>query len=123
MGKAKQSLRRAAKVAGSPVLKYVNRQFERMDQQWQDRMARLEHRLLGDLEANAELTATHARVLHQLNDKLDRLADDMVDADIRRAIGRPIEQFTPDAAHFANWIIGFKGPMAQKHVWINHGLH
>jgi hypothetical protein len=121
-GRTKQTLRRAARVAGSPLLDYVNRTIDRVEFNWNERMGRLEHRLLGDLEANAELTAQHARTLGLVLDKLERLPVEIASADARAAIGHPPADITVGIAEFTNWVSGHTGFAAQRHLWINQPL-
>ncbi len=122
MSKARQTMRDAARVAGSPLLNYINRQFNRMESIWSDRMDRVEHRLLGDLEANAELTASHARALTELRERLDDLPNQIAGVDMTRAIGRTPSEIDLPTAQFANWLAGTEGFASQAHHWLNHGI-
>lgn len=77
MAKGQGSIHRmgrgVARTATAPFRNYVNRQFIRIEESWQGRMQLIQHRLLGDIEAAAELTSTHARSLTLLNERLDQL--------------------------------------------------
>jgi len=81
--------RGAARAVTAPLRNYVNRQFLRMDESWKSRMHPLQDWLLGDIEAAAELTATHARTLTLLNQRLDQLNErlDQLDRRLDRLAG------------------------------------
>lgn len=125
----KQAARRAARVAATPLRSYVNSTIARIEANWTSRMDRLEHRLLGDLEANIELTASHARTLTQLRERLDELPQKVTEAALKATeaaltglIGRTPAEIDPPTADFANWINSHKGFAAQAHHWLNHGV-
>ena len=91
-GAVRRAGRGVARAATAPVRSYVNRQLEKMDESWRDRLNLVQDWLLGDIEAASELTSTHARSLTLLNQRLDQLSERL------DQLSRPLDQLPEPVA-------------------------